>query len=61
MTTLDLATARALVGNTNRTEPYLSNMIKALSTHSWLNTADDNLRLEAARIVRNAKRRGRRA
>lgn len=47
-----VAAARKIVGNTNASEPYLSNMIRALCLMTWKNTATDWQRLEAALIVR---------
>lgn len=44
--------ARHIIGKTNSTEPYLSNMIRALITFPWENTTTDWQRLEAAIIVR---------
>jgi hypothetical protein len=43
------AEARAIVGNQPRTA--LRNMVKALNMHPWLNTAEDKLRLEAAKLI----------
>jgi hypothetical protein len=41
----------------NPGDPFLKNMIKALSLHPWLNTDSDIKRLEAAKLVlRNKKR-----
>ena len=51
-----VAAARAIVGRTNSTEPYLSKMIRALSLLTCENTAEDWQRLEAAIIVRAYKR-----
>jgi len=47
--------AKRIVGN----QPLwaLRNMIKALKMHSWLNTPEDNERLEAAQIVLRNKAR----
>jgi hypothetical protein len=39
----------------NPVEPYLSNMIRALSVMNLLNTEEENRRLEAAKIVRRNK------
>ena len=47
-----VAIARRVIGNANACNPYLSNMIKALSLMTWDNTVDDWKRLEAAIIVR---------
>lgn len=47
-----VAAARRIVGRTNSTEPYLSNMIQALSLFYHRNTAEEWQRLEAAIIVR---------
>jgi hypothetical protein len=57
---MSLETARDIVGRANSCEPYLSNMIRALSIHSWLNTQEEAQRLSAAKIVKAAKRKGRR-
>lgn len=48
--------AKAIVGN----QPLsaLKNMVKALSLHSWHNTAEDKLRLNAAEIIiKDARKR----
>jgi hypothetical protein len=38
-------------------DPFLSNMVKALQMHPWLNTEQDTKRLEAAKLIlRNKKR-----
>ena len=55
--TMSLAEARAIVGNANSCEPYLSNMIRALSYFPWLNTPEQEARLVAARIVRRHNHR----
>lgn len=55
-----VAAARAIVGNANSCNPYLPNMIRALCMHSWLNTAAEWQRLEAAIIIK-AHRGARRA
>tara|TARA_R110002020_G_scaffold300274_1_gene515911 strand:- start:1568 stop:1783 length:216 start_codon:yes stop_codon:yes gene_type:complete len=41
--------ARAIVGN----QPTwaIRNMVKALNMHSWLNTRQDKIRLQAARLL----------
>ena len=46
---MTLSQAQKIIGN----QPTwaVQNMIKALSIHSWMNTAEDSKRLEAARIV----------
>lgn len=41
--------AHAIVGNQPRYA--VRNMVKALSLHTWLNTVEENERLEAAKIV----------
>lgn len=41
--------ARKIVGNQSPT--CLRNMVKALSLHPWLNTAEEKKRLEAAKIL----------
>lgn len=51
---MTLTEAKAIVGRTNSTPPYLNAMIKALSIHSWNNTPEETERLEAAKIVRAA-------
>ena len=56
---MNIEQAQAVVGRCNSQEPYLSNMIKALSMHSWLNSPEQVERLEAAKIVKAAKRKGR--
>lgn len=38
-------------------DPFLKNMVKALSIHSWLNTEEENKRLEAAKLVLRHKKR----
>ena len=40
---------------TNPGDPYLRNMAVALSLHSWNNTAQDWLRLEAALVILDHK------
>lgn len=55
---MNLAEAQQIVGRANSCEPYLSNMIKALSMMSWLNTPAEIERLEAAKIVKAAKLKG---
>lgn len=47
--------AYQIIGRTNSCEPYLSNMIKALQIASFSNTAEENERLEAAKIVKKDK------
>jgi hypothetical protein len=37
-------------------DPFLGNMIKALSMCQWLNTPADKLRLEAAKLIQKNKR-----
>ena len=38
-------------------DPYLKNMVKALQMMSWMNTEEDNRRLEAAKLIlRNKKK-----
>ncbi len=54
---MSLDRAREIVGRSNSCEPYLSNMIRALSSMTVLNTAEQNERLTAARIVKAASRR----
>ena len=41
--------AKKIVGN--QSKHMLRNMIKALSLHSWRNTPEEQVRLEAAKIV----------
>ena len=53
---MTLDQAQKIVGRTNSREPYLSNMIRALSSFSWANTPEEAQRLEAAKIVKAAKR-----
>jgi len=55
---MSLEDAQKIVGRTNSTEPYLSNMIRALSSMPALNSAEENERLAAAKIVKAAKRKG---
>jgi hypothetical protein len=38
-------------------EPYLNNMIKALSMMPFLNTDEEDRRLEAAKLVRRNRKR----
>lgn len=45
----------------NAGDPFLANMILALSLHYWQNTPEDWQRLEAALMLRAAKRRQRAA
>jgi hypothetical protein len=54
---MTLAEAERIVGPMNRGEPFLSNMIKALSLHPWLNTPEEADRLEAAKVIRAHQRR----
>lgn len=49
---MKLEEAQLIIGRTNSAEPFLSNMIKALKIHSWLNTEEENERLEAAILVK---------
>lgn len=56
---MELQEAQKIVGRANACEPFLSNMIKALSMSPWLNNAEENERLAAAKIVKAAKRKGR--
>jgi len=61
---MTLIEAESLIGRANACEPFLSNMIKALDSpmaHRLLNSPDDERRLVAAKIVRPARRKGRRA
>ena len=46
---MNLAEAKKITGN----QPTwaLKNMVKALSMHSWLNTAEENERLSAAQLI----------
>ena len=44
----------------NPGDPFLRNMAVALSLHTWNNTAQDWLRLEAALVILHHKRRTRR-
>lgn len=53
--------ARKIVGRTNSCEPYLSNMIRALQIMNALNTPAENERLQAALIVRQAKKGGKKS
>ena len=46
---MTLAEAKKIVGN--QPKWTLKNMVKALSIHSWLNTAEDKQRLEAAKVI----------
>tara|TARA_R100000697_G_scaffold107767_1_gene122694 strand:- start:353 stop:520 length:168 start_codon:yes stop_codon:yes gene_type:complete len=39
----------------NQPKYAIKNMIKALSLHSWLNTEDQKIRLEAAKICLKTK------
>jgi len=41
----------------NPGDPFLSNMIKALQLHPWLNSEEDNRRLEAAKLVKRNKKK----
>ena len=41
--------AWAIIGN--QPKWAIRNMVKALSVHAWLNTREDNIRLQAARIA----------
>jgi hypothetical protein len=41
--------AWAIIGN--QPKWAIRNMVKALSMHTWLNTREDNIRLQAARIA----------
>lgn len=53
---MNAETAYHLVGNANAQEPYLSNMIRALTICSYSNTPEENARLAAAKwIKRNRK------
>jgi hypothetical protein len=54
---MNLEQAQKIVGRASAAEPFLSNMIKALSMCPWLNTAEESERLEAAKIVKAAKRK----
>ena len=45
--------ARAIVGNRAKWE--LQAMRKALSMHPWLNTAEENQRLQAVRVILSSK------
>jgi hypothetical protein len=41
----------------NPGDPFIKNMVKALQMCTWLNTEEDNKRLEAAKLIlRNKKR-----
>lgn len=53
---MSLDQARAIVGNRAKWE--LQAMRKALSMHQWLNTAEENQRLQAVGIVLKAMRKG---
>jgi hypothetical protein len=57
MESMSLEDAKKIVGRTNSTEPFLSRMIKALSMHPWLNSDEENARLEAAKIVKASMRK----
>jgi len=46
---MTLEQAKKIVGNQPRWA--LKNMVKALNMHSWLNTPEENERLQAAKIV----------
>jgi hypothetical protein len=58
---MTLTEAQAIVGRTNSCEPYLSNMIRALSMMARNNTPEETQRLAAAKLVKAAKRKGRRS
>lgn len=47
--------ARRIAGN--QPEWALRNMVKALKIHPWLNTAEDKLRLQAAKVILRGKGR----
>jgi len=51
---MDIEQAKRITGN----QPTwaLKNMVRALSLHSWLNDAEDDARLAAAKIVLRARR-----
>ena len=53
---MDCTRAFQSIGHANATEPYLSNMIRALQIHSWNNTPEETERLEAARFVKKNRR-----
>lgn len=57
---MTLDEARQIVGRANACEPFLSNMIRALSMLPRLNSDEENRRLEAAKIVRTANRKANR-
>ena len=38
-------------------DPFLCNMVKALQMLPWLNTEEDNKRLEAAKLILKNKKR----
>ena len=46
----ELLAAYSLVGY-NNTKSNLRKMVKALSMHPWLNTAEDTARMDAAKYV----------
>jgi uncharacterized protein (DUF2384 family) len=41
----------------NQDDPFLRNMAVALSLHTWRNSAEDWLRLEAAMVILNNRKR----
>ena len=57
-TNRDLSVARR---RANPNDPFLANMIRALSLHYWQNTREEWQRLEAALMLREAKRKSARA
>ena len=46
--TMNRTEAWKIIGNSSKGP--IRNMVRALSMHSWLNTAEENLRLEAGKI-----------
>jgi len=49
---MDIKKAYEIIGRANQCEPFLSNMIKALKLAPYLNTQEENERLEAAQLVK---------
>jgi hypothetical protein len=46
---MDIHEAKKIVGN--QPKWAIKNMVKALSTHSWLNTEAEKRRLQAGKII----------
>lgn len=51
---MNIEQAKRIAGN----QPTwaLKNMVRALSLHSWLNDAEDNQRLAAAKVILKARK-----